>query len=762
MKRFIQPLFALVLAGLCIALPVQLLELIGTVEEGSHSALLAGNLLLTLLTAGLFYKSRNHSRAQVIAGALLFLFLAAQQRTIAGELGLVPALLVFAFAQSLSYLLGTLFCSTPLWLRLVSLPVFISLCDLYNLQLGWGSWHLPTTDVLHFTPNRLTLEPVTHYLPGPLNPAEPSLISLLTLVGACALILTITLPTQEKINRKRIILLTIFLVSSGGIHVLSHRLPSATVRPMSGTDVITASKKEQGELYVVVLTGPLNRNLLQAYGFPEANTPWLTSRRNQTGWLFFDNAYASLAPRQLAILPALQTAGLTTHWLEGKEQGVLPAFAATLKSLDPAGNHLVFLCLDGNRLPDVDSAAPQPPSGSTHLYGKLAWDPLIRASLARHNDQVRRLDALLSQLQGLLEEQPNATRFLLIAGAAGDDPISGRPPQSPPFNWERARIPLIVWASEAYRSRNPQRFAALTAHRSRVFTSDGLGDLLLGVTATESDLRRATHDLSSSDYRQNADTGLLAPQLPVSSDPLLAVRSLPLDDPLVQKITVHRVNTLGRLAAITQAGLHRIELDVNFRPDAQLPCGGELEVMHRWQSRSWTSLETFLRLPPAAAVDFFWVDGKNLDAGNAEATACLLERIEALRPIKQRLIIETYSFPNAFARFAAQGWRFSGLPGAKGGAQGTDAAALKAHAARIAAAIKKQGISDISFRAASYGFIKKEVEPLLPTTVNYHIQEKESIRIDQPGFLDWLHRQDYAGDERVKTLLFDYETYFFL
>jgi len=85
---------------------------------------------------------------------------------------------------------------------------------------------------------------------------------------------------------------------------------------------------------------------------------------------------------------------------------------------------------------------------------------------------------------------------------------------------------------------------------------------------------------------------------------------------------------------------------------------------------------------------------------------------------------------------------------------------LKELAKSIAAVIKEQKSTDLSFYGYVYPFVKRYLEPLLPADINYNTFAVEAMPYITETDMPERSGIDVSKDKRVKNILIDPGTYF--
>jgi heptose-I-phosphate ethanolaminephosphotransferase len=343
------------------------------------------------------------------------------------------------------------------------------------------------------------------------------------------------------------------------------------LRKMAVAEVV-AHKQGRGELYVLVVGESQLKDHLSVYGYSRQTTPWLDAQMNQPNWLRFDRAYSNAVQtvpalslaltaanqyngksyfESVSILDVAAAAGFRTYWLSnqrglGRNDNAISAIAATAgfyenlgdvqgphgrsdafgdaqlverfkalkEKIDPNENNLVVFHLLGSheaycrRFPLAFARfGPQAPASaqSDGVSDRLRAGAIPASVVDCYDNSVAFTDLVLSQIHAEAARWPGFNGLVYVPDH-GEAVGIGHDPQL--FSFPMARIPLLVWLSDQYMAREPQRAMALRDNTSKVWTNDLLYDLLVGLMGIEVDAYNARYDLSSSSYRLDPEQAL--------------------------------------------------------------------------------------------------------------------------------------------------------------------------------------------------------------------------------------------------------------
>jgi len=320
---------------------------------------------------------------------------------------------------------------------------------------------------------------------------------------------------------------------------------------------------------VLVIGDSASRTFMEAYGYKDfANTPWMsrvTRSASQSveaaaqpdaeseNFLLFRHAYsvsdgAAVSPltfaltqasvhdaavggakneelaRALSLLDLANKAGYETWWFSnqpryGGENSLVTQIGLSadhsfwleenlsrryrvsydsdlvpcLQQVDPARDNFVVLHLGGsheiymNRYPRYAAKFSEP--------GQFT---LVR----NYADSIAYTDEVLRKIYEYASAHLNMQAFIYTSGS-GQNPYSKRMTSEPPFL--SARIPLLIWLSDEYKSLYPARAQTLATNRSAYWTNDMLYDLVGGIMDLKSASIDENADLASPAYAYNRD-----------------------------------------------------------------------------------------------------------------------------------------------------------------------------------------------------------------------------------------------------------------
>ena len=217
-----------------------------------------------------------------------------------------------------------------------------------------------------------------------------------------------------------------------------------------------------------------------------------------------------------------------------------------------------------------------------------------------------------------------------------------------------------------------------------------------------------------------------------------------------QKFWAHRVNTVEKLA-LAQRRFPGVELDIVLVRDET---GLVLDVNHPPAQSIGLDLGEYLTAAASGGPEY-WLDIKNLDAGNADLALAELESLMRAAGVqKDRVIVESGD-PKSLAVFSASGFYTSYyLPPLD--LDGSSEQDMARQAREIRASALAGGVHAISFPGAMYDFVTRHVVGAdldVDLLTWFPRRSLDDVR-------DWRLLGRVARDESVKVVLVRFETDF--
>lgn len=497
-------------------------------------------------------------------------------------------------------------------------------------------------------------------------------------------------------------------------------------------------------------------------------------------WLSNQNKY-SIVDNPLTVLAEMADVTRFTDAVS-VDENLLPLLDEQLASLDKEQNNLIIIHMIGSHAPYLtripNDYRPEFASGEQEL-GNLAHNRnFVKNVLNPYDMTIKYTDGVLEQLYQKIVEKTGEPEAFVYVSDHGEDVYNGRFHNASQFTWEMSHIPMFAIFSENYKQKYARQYQTLKNSREKVFTLDCLYDTVLGIMNVKTREYDSDCDLSTPAYRINRENAVtlytdknLQTNLYAKTDPL------PLEDD--ERYVIRRnVDYLNRqypnrfvsnytdaVAAANEAVANGfIGIEVNLSAPG-------LNMGHGPQRIYDITLDQYLNEVPQQKLVKIWLDMKELQEEDIDAVLAKLNELDKKYHLKSRVILESTLRSPKMKAFANAGWHTSYyffpteenkyLEKQKPNKE--EQKKLKELAQTIAAEVKAQKSSAVSFYAMYYPFMKKYVEPLLPRNVVFHtwaIDGIPSIK-DKSLILNPTWRENkIVRDPRVKTILISPESKF--
>lgn len=596
-----------------------------------------------------------------------------------------------------------------------------------------------------------------------------------------------------------------------------------------------ASKSGSGETYVVVIGEALNKQHMGIYGYLRPTTPEL---QKQSDLLVFNNAYAihhhthmvlllSFTEANLynglnyydvhSIFGILSSAGIKTYWVTNQSylgveyhdpvdvmvkstvnylhrssklvdhnhalrnyDGVmLPSIEKILRSKLPH-NRVVFVHLYGshyqfcNRYPPKFNHFQEQLSRS--FYGYIADVPHYK-KINCYDNSVLYQDFVISRILKTLKELDGVSGFIFFSDH-GEDVLKNVTRNLGIINYDMLDIPLLMWFSEEYQQKYPQRYQALSDNTHKLFSNDLIYDTLVGLFAIQTKKYTGRFDLSSSNYnlannevltlnaQQSADNGQDTLKYARAENTVYQqTRNIyKLDEEnALQRVIPSIVNSVGKLKQMWQDGYRGFEVDVYYKESRDC-----FIVGHDAATMGNMCFVDFISHVDSRQATKIWMDLKNLPSSNIDKIIARLKYLEKTTGLREEFIIESHTVKDDFSRISRAGYHTSYyLPTEMltHAIRRNNQTYLTERANSIAAQVVRQEVYAISFQEQLYPFVENYLQELLPKHIVFHTWKGGvggRLYLTEENFMKNLQSRAYYRDERVKTILVGYESVFYL
>ena len=309
----------------------------------------------------------------------------------------------------------------------------------------------------------------------------------------------------------------------------------------------TLASKVRGTV-IVVIGESASRDYMKAFN-PNCefdDTPWLSARTADEGFLIFKNAYASWSQTvpvlqralteqsqynqkefydSVSILDVAKKAGYRTYWFSN--QGRYGEFdsATTLVAKTADESHWTDDAFDFSDMYDIElmKYLKTVDGGENnfivlHLIGShiyynnryprefKRWVTADGTGMAlaaeAYANTILYTDYVLSEIFEYAKSELNLQAMIYFSDHGENLKISHNPDV---FSFDMVRIPMWIWLSEEYRAKLPDRSKQLLERRDQYFTNDMMYDTIGGILNARSNKYEARQDFSSADYAFNRE-----------------------------------------------------------------------------------------------------------------------------------------------------------------------------------------------------------------------------------------------------------------
>lgn len=467
---------------------------------------------------------------------------------------------------------------------------------------------------------------------------------------------------------------------------------------------LKATKKETGEVAVLIIGEALNKENMALYHYQRDTTPYLSSFYKQGEILRFDNVYSShthtmqnlslaLTESDLingkkyfespTIIDVVKSAGFETYWISN--QALYGPWDNLVSIIAETADHLISLNrntgattkthnFDGASIGEIErilatktdknrliivhlmgSHAPyceRYPSDfslyknefQTGEFGDLKKIKGIKGVTNRINcydNSVRYNDHVVASIIRVMK-QHKGPGFVLYFSDHAEETIEGLGHNSSQFVYEMTYIPMIFWASNDYRFRYPAKMGGLKGNVNKLFSNEHIYETLIGLMNIETKNALVANDISSAKYK--------ADQKPTYI--LYKEKQYALPENRLFWLTRTR-EVLKSHGQDTRVVAHRINtlgkladaMRAEFRTlEIDLVFNSETKrfnVGHDKETMVGKTLEDFLDRAPEGGFDKIWLDIKNAGESNLQDIAAELKRLDAKYSIKKSAIAES-------------------------------------------------------------------------------------------------------------------------
>jgi heptose-I-phosphate ethanolaminephosphotransferase len=216
-------------------------------------------------------------------------------------------------------------------------------------------------------------------------------------------------------------------------------------------------------------------SLLEILGGAGVKTYWF-SNQEKIG------AYNNLISAQSR--SALKQEFLEDFPLYGAKNGhqdgeLLQLLSNVIASADPNDNYVVFLHFRGSHW-SYKSSAPEAWPWLPEVKHRKNAKPEVNDRIDAYDRSISYTDAQLRRISEMLKESRFPVSSMLYFSDHGED-VTGVGHNFDAFKPVMAEIPVVLWLSQGYRVRYPETARQLRTNAGRIFTSDLIFELALGL-----------------------------------------------------------------------------------------------------------------------------------------------------------------------------------------------------------------------------------------------------------------------------------------
>ena len=334
----------------------------------------------------------------------------------------------------------------------------------------------------------------------------------------------------------------------------------------AGEIKFNASKKAQGETYIIVIGESLHKKHMGIYGYLRDTTPLLSKMNDDGELIVFSNTYSnhtltvpvlelSLTEANqynnknyydsISIIELLKKADIETYWLTNQTiygawdnmVSVIASSSDNLVALNKStGKQIKTQKYDGALIDEVKKVLAQKTDKNrvifVHLMGNhTSYDSRYPkdkystysdklklgnfGSLASGNNNINYYDNsvvyndyVVSSILKELQKEKGANGFIYMSDHA-DDVVADIGHMSSRFTYEMTQIPMIGWFSEKYKKEYSSKYNNLLNNRDKLYSNDMFYDTLVGIFDIKTDKYNSQYDFASSDYSLNPEDALV-------------------------------------------------------------------------------------------------------------------------------------------------------------------------------------------------------------------------------------------------------------
>ena len=318
--------------------------------------------------------------------------------------------------------------------------------------------------------------------------------------------------------------------------------------------------------FVVIIGESQTREQLNAYGYSRPNTPFMTSLLNKPNYIFYKNAFSNhtLTMKVLSkalteanqynqqdfekvysIIDVAKAAGFKTIWLSNQAKlgnyntpiTVISDLCAEqywtnenanwgnkydeeileyLPKIPKNGLNLVFIHLNGNHYEYKDRY----PEQYNVFKDKTAISEQVedQQQFNEYDNSVLYSDHVLQELFKYSQEELQASAIVYFSDH-GEDLKTGNKHIPSKFSLSMAKIPLLLYFSDAYKQDNSALYNNFSGNRDKYFTNDLIYETLVSLLNIETPHTSQENSLGSNLYKyEKQDLKILDKSIDLSKE----------------------------------------------------------------------------------------------------------------------------------------------------------------------------------------------------------------------------------------------------
>lgn len=184
-----------------------------------------------------------------------------------------------------------------------------------------------------------------------------------------------------------------------------------------------------------------------------------------------------------------------------QDEELLPLLCRTLRNAQDGESHAIFLHLRGSHW-SYRNSAPENWPWLRRVKGNKLLSRKLRERIDAYDRSLTYTDDLLRQISEILAQSKFAVSSMVYFSDHGED-VTGVGHNFDAFKPVMAEIPVVLWLSPEYRRRYAATVAQLRVNSGRIFTSDLICPLVLGLMHVRCANNVLERQLTSEKYAVN-------------------------------------------------------------------------------------------------------------------------------------------------------------------------------------------------------------------------------------------------------------------